>query len=306
MEETISDAPAHWSNNRRYFYKYVSGKTCRAALEHRTLRWSTPATLNDPFDIQFDLHLKVDRAKVKQLAAQKLSDGLYGDRPAPVGNVLGALLRVERANLIQLNKAELKGEFDKGIEEGLLSIEQSLPEFQRELRAHMARSKILCLTELPDNSLMWSHYADQHRGAVLRLASIPALDSAWGAAKAVHYATEMPRLLDEEHLSDILSGRTLMEPEPIIDKLVFTKAAFWSYEQEWRVYAGDGGHPAAPHEDSPFSANELNAVIFGCRMPADDARDIAALAHHLNPNVSVLVARKDDRSFGLAITPAGF
>src|SRR4051794_34870497 len=46
------------------FYKYMSPATAHAVLGNQTLRWSTPGTLNDPYDMQFDLKYEVDRGLV--------------------------------------------------------------------------------------------------------------------------------------------------------------------------------------------------------------------------------------------------
>ncbi len=49
-------------------YKYVTADTGKRILESGTMRWSTPAVLNDPFDMQFAFQLPADmqaaRAKI--------------------------------------------------------------------------------------------------------------------------------------------------------------------------------------------------------------------------------------------------
>jgi hypothetical protein len=41
----------------KHLFKYVSREVGKLVLANRTLRWSTPGTLNDPYDMQFDLQL---------------------------------------------------------------------------------------------------------------------------------------------------------------------------------------------------------------------------------------------------------
>ena len=38
-------------------YKYVTVNTAKIVLETGKLRWSSPFMFNDPFDVQFDLHV---------------------------------------------------------------------------------------------------------------------------------------------------------------------------------------------------------------------------------------------------------
>jgi hypothetical protein len=74
----------------KHLFNYVSREVGRAVLTNRTLRWSTPGTLNDPYDMQFDLRVDIDKEAVKTPALGKLWEGHYGKQPAPAGNRLGA------------------------------------------------------------------------------------------------------------------------------------------------------------------------------------------------------------------------
>jgi len=72
-------------------FKYVSLDTGRNILKDRTLRWASPATLNDPFDMQFALQVRIDRAAARALQKswQHFSGKLL-DRPL---NALGEAIR---------------------------------------------------------------------------------------------------------------------------------------------------------------------------------------------------------------------
>jgi hypothetical protein len=57
--------PDHWKHDRDHFYKYMTSSTAKVVLKNRSLKWSPASAFNDPFDMQFDLHLRramVDRA----------------------------------------------------------------------------------------------------------------------------------------------------------------------------------------------------------------------------------------------------
>jgi hypothetical protein len=277
--------------------------TGRIVLENRTLRWSTPGTLNDPYDMQFDLHIDIDREAVKAATLQKLWDAFYGDQPAPVGNILGAVIRSVRGVFPKLEREEFNREHGEAIDDGLSKLERALPGMQNAVRSLMAKNKILCLTELPDNTLMWSHYAENHQGVVLRFRSVPELDSAWGAARPVQYLAEMPRLLDNDFLADMGSGRVSMDAESIMERLVYTKSIEWAYEREWRVFTGVGRNSQALHEDLGFNKLELDAVIVGCRMPKEDRTTFADLTRRLYPHAALLQAVKSGKQFHLEIKP---
>lgn len=302
---TNSVRPPHWKHNRRHFFKYVSGPTGRIILTNRTLRLSVPKLLNDPYDIQFDLRTDIDRSAVKSAALEKLWNNHYGEHPAEAKNQFGMVVSFLRGRFPKLSREKFDAEFGEAIDEGFERAKENLPSHQQKIREHMSDSKILCLSGRPDSILMWSHYAERHTGLVLQLRCVVTLDSAWGAAEPVRYMHKMPLLFEEEFLSDLLSGSAATDMPYVHQKvhdMVYTKASCWSYEKEWRVFAG-GGRARTDHEDLPFNPFELAGVIFGCGMSLEDRREFAALVRAHYPNTSIHEARKVDREFRLMIAP---
>jgi hypothetical protein len=295
--------PSHWNNDRRFFFKYMSRATGKIVLENQTLRWTTPGILNDPYDMQFDLHIDIDHELVKAIALQKTWDGFYGEQIVPAGNQLGAAINLVRDVFPRLTREEFDREFGEAIDEGLMRGERILPELQDEVRSLMADSKILCLTEIPDSILMWAHYAERHHGLVLQFKAIPELDSAWGAARPVRYLNNMPRLLDNDFLADMLSGRVSMDVKAIIHRLVYTKSVEWAYEREWRIFSGTGRNRLARYEDLHFSPHELDAAIVGTRMPEEDRAAFSSIVQRLYPHAQILQMVRGERDFQLEVIP---
>lgn len=89
MVDALHGLPPHWLNARLFFFKYMTRATGRIVLKNRTLRWSTPGTLNDPYDMQFDLHIDVDREEAKKLVDANLWDAFYSDDVAESVNNFG-------------------------------------------------------------------------------------------------------------------------------------------------------------------------------------------------------------------------
>jgi len=121
------------------------------------------------------------------------------------------------------------------IDAALAAGDAHLPIMQAEVRHHLRDVKLICFSQTYENLLMWSHYAGQHTGAVLRLTCIPERDNVWGAAQPVRYQRAMPRLLDEAGLIRFFSGEVGLEPDHVLDLIVLTKSADWEYKREWRI-----------------------------------------------------------------------
>src|SRR5689334_15644624 len=141
------------------YFKYTSLATGLAVLTARKLRWSTAALLNDPYDIQFDLHVQVDDGAVKRRVLQRLWDAHYGPSAQPAANTLGTLISAFRGQFPRLSRADFDAEYGAAIDKGLLSAARNRPQHQQEIRNFMADVKILCLSETADNVLMWAHYS---------------------------------------------------------------------------------------------------------------------------------------------------
>lgn len=79
---------------------------------------------------------------------------------------------------------------------------------------------IFCITKNPTSLLMWSHYANCHRGICV---GFDAQETIFKNAKKITYAETLPRLDKNDH------------PEVLLEKIAFTKSKDWSYEEEYRI-----------------------------------------------------------------------
>jgi hypothetical protein len=89
-------------------FKFMTAATARIVLANWRLRWSTPRTFNDPFDVQFDLRIDIDRREVRRLALEKMWADLYGPEPGPPANQSGMLIRVMRGRMPAWNLEQLE------------------------------------------------------------------------------------------------------------------------------------------------------------------------------------------------------
>lgn len=268
----------HWSNNRVHFFKYMSVQTAIIVLQNRTLRWSTPGTLNDPYDVQFSLNIDINENLLKRLISEKIWSLYSGNLPPDENMFLGKFLAYVGNLVPHLSKNEIEEKFSDVLDECYQRLSISLPKLNEDILALMQKSKILCLTEDPTIVPMWTHYADSNRGVVLRFRSISFLDSPFVMAKPVNYTDSTPTLIDEHQLSDLATGAKQMDPRINIEKLAFTKGSAWSYEKEWRIHSGNGRSSDAPFEDLNFHDLELDGIIFGLNMTDQNQSQIRDLA----------------------------
>jgi hypothetical protein len=159
-------------------------------------------------------------------------------------------------------------------------------------------AKLLCLSEINDSILMWSHYSENHKGAVLEFVCDKRSDSVLNKAERVTYSATMPRLMNEEDMVRFFSGQWRMDANVIMRNGIFVKAVDWSYEKEWRVWLpGESSGQEFTHIQ--FKQEELVGIYFGCRMSEQDQTVLLESVKKHFPHASAYRARKSAREFAL-------
>lgn len=97
---------------------------------------------------------------------------------------------------------------------------------------------ITCFCEIHDNPLMWSHYADRHRGICIEydLNMLPNNHSLLKTLYPVNYSKKRPCLptgITLDAHSELVINIPTLTREQIVKTLI-TKSTVWASEKEWR------------------------------------------------------------------------
>jgi hypothetical protein len=197
-------------------------------LKEQILWFSKPVQFNDPFDC------RVVPSEIGPLG-EKDWQGLFEQ------------VRAAAAEARQRLPASHPDEtFRKIVKAGIRkSFDENIDCFQQH--------GVACFSAQVDNILLWSHYADGHRGFCLEFDTTYA---PFRSARPVQYADAFPPLNARE-VVEVFSKRN---PEPQM-KFFFTKSRCWEYEQEWRILQPRGGTAV------PFDSAALTGIYLGCEMP---------------------------------------
>lgn len=139
---------------------------------------------------------------------------------------------------------------------------------------------VLSLSAKNNNILMWSHYADYHKGFCIEFKR--SFGNALGSTQPVQYVREYPRF---NYFDDL--------PGNIAKRIILTKADDWSYETEWR------GIQKA-NTQVRYTDDMIAGIIFGLRMPDDHKREIHQIFKD-NKHIIFYQAELMPRKFNLAI-----
>jgi hypothetical protein len=163
--------------------------------------------------------------------------------------------------------------------------------------------KLFCAAELPNDMLMWAHYADQHKGVVLQLNSLPQVDNLLCAAQPVTYQNAPPTLATlDDFVESHFIGKPL-RPEDVWDKLFYTKHSKWSYEREWRVVLM-GEAKGKDFADMKIRRQEIGGIVFGSKISPSDRAELTEIARELYGHAKLWQATLNYSNYSIMMQPA--
>lgn len=226
-----------------YLYKHFTldiEKKTLGIFYNNNLRYTHPSDFNDPYDchcsIEFDF-TDFKKQSVEDFANIKIKPSTW----------------IQQKNQI---KASLKEDFSAS------SYIEGLRKFFR----------ITCFNNAPLSILMWSHYANHHKGFMLEF-RFKKEDGLEPLPLPIFYQDELPKQLVPWDMINFTDNNEIMT-ESIIKQLL-TKSSEWSYEKEFRLISDTG-------EFKEFLPSSLASVIFGSKMSEEDQETIKTAIKDFN------------------------
>jgi hypothetical protein len=284
-------------HNKDGFFKYYTAASAKLTLQHTSRKWSTPLLFNDPFDNQFELHLQdisdelVDQNLQQWHALITSPDPLRPNQLGRLTPIVEYIRQIRQQHDLQYTEEEL-AYVRGGVVERMERATNVSAEINAQIRSVMADTSIFCVSETHDNLLMWSHYAQNHTGAVIKFLALPEVDSPFIVAQPVRYTTRMPR---REFASMLDFQKSLME---IVELITLTKSDVWAYEKEWHIVAALRDKTQS-YEILSYAPEEVGAVYLGCKMAEDDREELIGITRRLYPQAKLYQAEKHPREFAL-------
>lgn len=244
-----------------YLYKYekINEQTLRR-LKNAQIFFNTPSSFNDPFDcsvLEASVLLKPDDYTYfcKRFLKEK---GIDSDADIKVSDIPEKCIN-------QINNV----------------IQKKLEEKQYHWLHEIGCT---CFSENKDHILMWSHYADGHKGFCLEFNT--SFDP-FQKARKVDYSYNFPSI-DPKRLvgENQASGDGILSP-------LFTKYKCWNYENEWRIFHRE------PNKPYGYEVDALNAVYFGSAADDTDIEIVCLLLQGQSKKIKFYKARKNISTYSL-------
>lgn len=244
----------------KYLYKYrpVDIHTIRLIVQSEAY-FPSPLDFNDPFDC---------KANVKIDSTPEELDTFLRTLMSPIPPNIDTLVKKYSADNLAYSILAEK------IEE--VRIEQ------------LGTTGVYCLSEVNDSVLMFSHYANGHRGVCLQFTQTGS--EFFDLKLQVKY---------KPGFQAVSLGQLQKPASSLVEAWLAYKSADWEYEKEWRIVKLN-----VARKTVPFPAGVLSGVIFGCEMANKDKELVRSLVAGRSPVVGIFEARKATDHYRLNIGPA--
>jgi hypothetical protein len=215
-----------------YRYKFLPFSTgSLQTLISGTMKFSCALDFNDPFDC----HPHFDVSNLRQI--NKFRPDLF--------KAAGARRGLSPAKRMQ-DKSQFVARILNKVNDGTFRRDQ------------LEQVGIVCLTKAGNNILMWSHYADQHRGILLEF-RIPVIGPMSDVILSRDRLLPLPVNYQKDRPSIMMASK--LETD-FVNKIVLSKSLDWSYEEEERVI--DHGRVPGIY---PYRRDDiLSSVVAGMRI----------------------------------------
>ena len=288
-----------------HFFKYASFGTAVRIIESKSFRWSAPTKFNDPFDHQAGFVLPYSPETFSQALISSIERIIFSDAepivtPTTLFSALTLKLREIRH---KLPRSEVLRDLGQSSSESSALLQDSIAKLNAAVQDQLCHSRVFCVSERFDNVVMWSHYAEQHKGVVFKLRCIDEIDNTLLAARKVQYTDAFLPFPDADAYARHLTGEDPIDFAPVIWNIAYTKHFDWGYEEEWRVHIPLLGElPGDGYSIYPENHRVFEAIYLGCQMKPEAAKNIIALVRRCLPETQVFVGSKSATSFALSFS----
>lgn len=263
-----------------YKYKNFSSLTVDSLCRDE-LFFSDPSDFNDPLDcqptVEADSNSEDLRSLLSELIIQRIfSETIYSLKNKKVQEASAENHASKLANRTAIDKLK-RIEYDSTDPEYKCSREDAerwllTIEIERELLKRYDKG-VCCFSSVYNNPLLWSHYADQHRGMCIGYDLIRNPEPCF---HKVIYGGE--RIVKTSLIMKAVFGRDSEAKEILDQNILLKKASPWRYEKEWRLLGQRG---------LQFSPLRLIEITFGLRC-------LESVKHSI---ISALESREDGIKF---------
>lgn len=314
-------------------YKYLTPEGALRYLRTQAMRITPPDQFNDPFEMRPNLDLtgvdfmdqapELVREEIAKVVVQAAVEQGWAKTPEEAAVVSSAFVAFLMRQMPETDEQRflaaasangqagaastllaMRTDFDAQYRDAISKARAMVPAFSDTVETILRQSLprhigVLCLSHSSKHPLMWAHYTDCHKGALLEFdEQAPCFnrrrhgEDEFGRLHRVWYADTRPTIAAHRDSDAFVA-------------LALTKALEWAYEQELRLLwpleladrTVDAGGTKVHLIDVPATA--LRSVTIGCKANEEFVKELLQAVGAAGAKVTVRASSMDDRSFSL-------
>ncbi len=234
-------------------------------ITKRMIYFSSPQSFNDPYDCLFQLDIDCSYEEFREAALRETET-------------------LQRLLLRHYSNSSLKEAIKLGYRDRQIIFDREKP--LNAFREFLNKTGLFCVSTELKSLLMWSHYADHHRGVCVELITerSPAILQ---QLVQVEYLLQTPRYPIFERDKFLMAQKCLC-----------VKSKEWSYENEWRVFgAGNAG------KTLPLERGSISCVYLGARISSADEVRVIQMVKQADDEIQVMRSKLKPDAYELEFVP---
>ena len=184
----------------------------------------------------------------------------------------------------------IEQKFNPNNVEKIQIVDEEMNRLQKEMQMKVDEwYRVGCLCSNNKNKLMWSHYADGHRGFCIEYD----FSSCWEVLKDVDllpvlYSKERVVVPKEVVLTKVETGQRIKEKyTKALIKSLITKDDIWNYEDEWRIIT------AARNGDRNVKMPPISCIYIGALCTDENKEQLVEIAEKMKIPVKEMKVDRD-------------
>jgi hypothetical protein len=214
----------------------------------------------------------------------------YKDEDLTEENIFLKALQMAKRNHKSLKEEQYHKIAFENQRKGLLFDEQHIAKFDEADYKQICRDYgIYCLTPNSLNFLMWSYYANSHKGFCIGYSSPNLFDSGlFSMGGQVVYRNNFPKL-----------PLFPTENDHIFLNIFYTKWKIWKHESEYRLVHRYKYDKKGREDIFELPNESIAEIVFGCQFPENERIRLTMLLVEKYPNIKLSRAKLISGEFGL-------
>ncbi|WP_252502358.1 DUF2971 domain-containing protein [Sporosarcina sp. Marseille-Q4943] len=243
-------------------YKYCKiNEYSLVNLERDEVWLSNAATFNDPYDSALTIGSRERHDNENKSDLYERFSKIFDKHATDVERLMDGYSIEDGLRRLLESLPGFRGDSEMvhvAIEKYLKETDSLFEEYSSDIaNLYQKRTFASCFSEDPDSMLMWSHYADNHQGMVLKYDFLN-LDfetqrDVFIGLNPVIYTEDLINLEEHKGVRDKISIATLA---------AISKSKEWSYEKEWRLII----HKNSSEKGIALKVIKPSCIILGARV----------------------------------------